>query len=314
MGTRQFSAQWQKGDPMPFKRFLLVASALLAFTLTSTGDPPVPASKSPPPPYTQNLLQAGLPVGRWSVQFANAVAETCEIGNDGKASVVEPSRTSRGKATHKDGAVVIVFDDDRVERWTPVGRQMVVEHWFPGGRFPSEESVLGIAEKETMAWGPVTKGLQMSVRLEKAQYRYGESIQLDVLIRRTANEEADLGMSVSDLSSFDFDVRYVSGGMAQAGRMPLTKYGAKLLEDHEAVKNIRIWLKAGEQRPYQFPLNRLVDMTLSGTYSVTVHRYVPGRPRHDSEDHPRQPGPRKPDDLVSNELSVEIRELPIASR
>jgi hypothetical protein len=102
--------------------------------------------------------------------------------------------------------------------------------------------------------------------------------------------------------------------MTQAGRMPLTKYGAKLLKDFAAAKNIPILLKAGEQRPYRFPLSRMVDMTLSGTYSVTVHRYVPGQPRHDGEGQPPPPGPNKPDDLVSNQLSVEIRELPIAGR
>ncbi len=52
----------------------------------------------------------------------------------------------RGKAEVKDGSVVIVYQDDRVERWTPVGKRMVVEHWYPGAQFPSGTPVLGIAE------------------------------------------------------------------------------------------------------------------------------------------------------------------------
>jgi hypothetical protein len=89
----------------------------------------------------------GLPVGRWSVEFANGVKETCEISKDGMAFVAEPLRKSKGKAEVKDGSVVIVFEDDRVERWTPVGRRMVVEHWHPGAPYPSGTPVLGIAER-----------------------------------------------------------------------------------------------------------------------------------------------------------------------
>ena len=73
-------------------------------------------------------------------------------------------------------------------------------------------------------------------------------------------------------------------------------------------------LKGGAERRYRLPLNRLVDMTLSGTYSVAVKRHVPGQPRHDGQGRPLPPGPNKPDELVSKELSVEITEPPTPSR
>jgi hypothetical protein len=121
-------------------------------------------------------------------------------------------------------------------------------------------------------------------------------------------------MSVDDLSSFDFVVQYVGGGMTQCERMPFTKYGAKLLEEREAAKNIPIRLKTDEERTYHFPLNRMVDMTLSGTYSLVVKRYIPGQPRHDREGRPLPVASPKPDDLSSNELSVEVKELPVPGR
>jgi hypothetical protein len=89
--------------------------------------------------------QAGPLAGRWVVNFANGVAEVCEIGQDGAASVAELRRTSGGKVTARDGAIVVAYDDDRVERWTPAGRKAVVEHWYPGSAFPSGAPVLGIA-------------------------------------------------------------------------------------------------------------------------------------------------------------------------
>jgi hypothetical protein len=104
----------------------------------------------PPPILKQELDQTptSLPVGRWSVEFDNGVTEVCEIGKDGTASVVEPVRISGGKAVVNGSSVVIVFEGGRVQRWTPVGKRLVVEHWFPGTHFPTASpGVLGIAER-----------------------------------------------------------------------------------------------------------------------------------------------------------------------
>jgi transposase len=84
--------------------------------------------------------------GKWNVEFTNGVKERCQIRTDRRASVAEPLRTSNGKVEIKDGSVVIVYHDDRVERWTPVGKRMVVEHWHPGAPFPSGTPILGIAD------------------------------------------------------------------------------------------------------------------------------------------------------------------------
>jgi hypothetical protein len=84
--------------------------------------------------------------GKWNVEFTNGVKEMCQIRKDRTASVAEPLRTSDGKVEIKGGSVVIVYQDGRVERWSPVGKRMVVEHWHPGAPFPSGTPVLGIAD------------------------------------------------------------------------------------------------------------------------------------------------------------------------
>ncbi len=125
---------------MSFPRFSLAVASILAISLIAIGDPPAAPAKNPQPP--------ALPVvGKWSVEFANGVKESCEVRTDGTSSVVEPLRSSGGKATLKDKAVVIVSDDDRVERWTVVGRRVVVEHWFPASQFPCGTPVLGIGDR-----------------------------------------------------------------------------------------------------------------------------------------------------------------------
>jgi hypothetical protein len=92
--------------------------------------------------------RADLPVGKWRVEFANGVTEVCEIRKDGTTSVVEPVRISGGKAVVNGSSVVLVFEGGRIQRWTPVTKRLVVEHWFPGSQFPTTTpGVLGIAER-----------------------------------------------------------------------------------------------------------------------------------------------------------------------
>ena len=124
---------------MPTIRRGFAAALGLAFCLSASAHAPAPF------PKTERLR--GLPVGRWTVTFANGVVQTCEVRADGAAHVVEPHRNSPGKATVKGGAVVIVCDDDRAERWTRVSGRMVVEHWFPASAFPAGTPVRGVAER-----------------------------------------------------------------------------------------------------------------------------------------------------------------------
>lgn len=84
--------------------------------------------------------------GRWTVKFDNGVSEWCEIGKDRTASVLETRRKSAGKTDVRDGSLLVIYDDDRVERWTAIGRRAVVEHWFPATAYPHKPPVMGIAE------------------------------------------------------------------------------------------------------------------------------------------------------------------------
>ena len=93
------------------------------------------------------ILARTLPVGSWRVEFANGVTEVCQIDDDGWASVTEPLRSSRGTAAVRGGSAVLTFQDDRTERWTWDGEQLLVEHWFPSSRFPSGAAVSGIARR-----------------------------------------------------------------------------------------------------------------------------------------------------------------------
>ena len=87
-----------------------------------------------------------LPAGKWVIEFANGVVEKVEVKKDGTATVSEPARTSTGKVTAIQGTFLFVCEDGRVERWTPVGKRMVVEHWPSADQYPNGTPVRGIAD------------------------------------------------------------------------------------------------------------------------------------------------------------------------
>jgi hypothetical protein len=111
----------------------------MMLVLTAAGDPPAPLVKNP-------ATDAKF-VGRWMVTFQNGVIESCEVRDNGSASESETLRSSDGQVTQQAGSIIITFADDRVERWNPVGRRMVVEHWCPASSFPAGDRVVGIADR-----------------------------------------------------------------------------------------------------------------------------------------------------------------------
>jgi hypothetical protein len=118
-------------------RLAVVVSLALVIGLTCAVGAPAPFPRR----------ATDLPVGRWRVEFANGVVQNCEIHKNGTIAVVEPHRNSPGRATIRDGSVVIVCEDDRAERWTWKGHRLVVEHWYPVSAYPAGKSVLGVAER-----------------------------------------------------------------------------------------------------------------------------------------------------------------------
>jgi len=126
-----------KGAYMSRTLILTVAGAVLGLPFFCLGDVPAP----------NTMPEANLVVGQWRVEFANGVMEVCAMAKAGTAFVIEAQRAAGGKTTVRNGSVVIVYDDDRVERWTPVGKRMVVEHWYPGSSMMTATPVLGIAER-----------------------------------------------------------------------------------------------------------------------------------------------------------------------
>src|SRR5262245_17733667 len=92
--------------------FLLVCAVMLV----------AQGSQAEVPEVDNHAPETALPVGKWHVEFTNGVIEACIIGNGGTAVVDEPRRRSRGTVAARGGSILLTFNDDRVERWTSVGK------------------------------------------------------------------------------------------------------------------------------------------------------------------------------------------------
>jgi len=113
--------------------------------------PPIPPSRDfplPSPPSGRDGILARW-TGRWNVEFANGVHQVHELREDMTATAQNPAVnwSSHGTIEFQGNSVTITYVDDRVERWTPVGDRMVVEHWFPAPRIPVKPPVLGIGDR-----------------------------------------------------------------------------------------------------------------------------------------------------------------------
>ena len=131
---------------MSARLILWVTAAVLVLPVVSGRAVPLPIRTKADQKHSRNTVASRI-VGQWNVKFSNGVSEVCKIRKDGVASVVEPQRTSGGKGRVQGGMVTIVYDDDRIERWKTMGKQFVVEHWFPGSQFPNGTPVRGIAKR-----------------------------------------------------------------------------------------------------------------------------------------------------------------------
>lgn len=85
--------------------------------------------------------------GRWQVRFTNGKIQDYQLGDEGAVRVTSHNWTSTGEGERKGGSLVIRYGDERAERWSLVGDQMVVEHWHPASAMDRRAPVVGIGRR-----------------------------------------------------------------------------------------------------------------------------------------------------------------------
>ena len=146
--------------------------------------------------------------------------------------------------------------------------------------------------------GSIKEGFQLSAQVEKATFRPQEAIKVSVLVKNTTASTRMFDEAIKPVSGKPWPERTIklvvknSGGKTAA----LTAYGKSVFDKAILPPGTQQNLEAGQEITRTLLVNRLFDMTLSGTYTITAERHV------FSQDGKRWPR------LVSNSVQVTIAE------
>ncbi len=141
-------------------------------------------------------------------------------------------------------------------------------------------------------WGPIVHSLQMSAQVNQSKYYAGELILLKVYIKNIGTEATNLVFVVPPEQAFDINIKDNNGKS-----VPLTLWGKThqwgAHPDPFSVQTVP--LPTSTSTMFQFVLNRQYDLTLDGTYLVTVKYPLPSSASN------------APTQLVSESVKVEIQ-------
>ncbi len=119
---------------------------------------------------------------------------------------------------------------------------------------------------------PVVDGLALSASTDKGTSVGGDGIVLKLALTNPTGSTQYLGVvgSASPLDLFDFRVTF-----ADTGQAPLTAFGKRRLKRNPNLPSASISVfsfrvSPGKTLRYQVVVNRLFDMTRSGTYRIVV--------------------------------------------
>lgn len=141
-------------------------------------------------------------------------------------------------------------------------------------------------------WGSVAEGFQLSIQLERELVRLPEPVIVSVTLKNISKETLSvLGSS----SRQDYEIIVKDN---QGVSIPLTKYGKILRDSAEEFQLVTLKVKSQEEIQVKLVINRICDITTSGTYFITVKRNVFRR------------NGKGMAEVISNTIKVKIPDLP----
>jgi hypothetical protein len=146
-------------------------------------------------------------------------------------------------------------------------------------------------DEKAVQWGPETEGFRLSIAIDQDEFTPDQPVFLRVTLKNVGPEEVQVE-KIGSIRSYKMAV-LLPRTEKQA---PPTLRGKRLLESPLA-KATSFGLAVNEEATDTVHLNRVFDMTLSGTYKVTVKRMVPKRDGSDEYTY-----------VTSNAIKITIKE------
>lgn len=127
-----------------------------------------------------------------------------------------------------------------------------------------------------LKYGSVSQGLRCSIHPEKKEFKANDPIILTITIENVSKNVSSYFESKPDLD-FVVDSKMENGSIvtptAFAKAIPEMPFYGRF------VRNI----KSGQRITYKLAANRLIDMTRSGIYNITIRRFVLNQPNKDTQ-------------------------------
>ncbi len=115
---------------------------------------------------------------------------------------------------------------------------------------------------------PRSKNFKLIAQLKKDLFKPGEPIILKVILKNISKKTHTIVVSGPE-RDYDIIVKDNKGAI-----VPLTKYGKRLMDNKGEFRAIGKKIKSQKEIQINLLINRIYDMTISGTYSIKVERFV----------------------------------------
>jgi hypothetical protein len=142
-----------------------------------------------------------------------------------------------------------------------------------------------------LQWGPVVGGWRLSISLDRTEFRPVDPIILTIVFENASTSPQEYG---AQAKFFDY---FLSCRDEQGKEVPLTLYGERMKGNRGHGRYVGGELNHGERLVNELSITRFLDLTLDGTYTLTVSRDV--FPHRENKTPP----------VKSNSISFKIEEL-----
>ena len=122
---------------------------------------------------------------------------------------------------------------------------------------------------------PALDNVQLHAQTEEEMYIPGAPILLKVVVRNNTEKPFLLVDTRRPERDFQLGVRDEEGQS-----VALTKEGEGLVNNTAIFRRVAVEIKPGEKVEHSFTINKLFEMTVPGTYSVTIKREIRGQDGH----------------------------------
>jgi hypothetical protein len=142
---------------------------------------------------------------------------------------------------------------------------LVVPAFLVVAGLTTQPSIIAVDSTRAKQWGDVVNGCHIRVTPENRKVAAGEALDAEIEIGNVGDQKATYYL---DGYQFEEDYLIIEGSRDDGLKLKATQYAMQPIVSRSTVPEVVI--KAGENKRFAIRLNRLVDLTIAGNYTLFV--------------------------------------------